>query len=689
MIGEPSMGILNDILKYIDLQPAQLMAHIDAYEALQPYDCMIDTARAVVLFFAEDYEAAKEQILSALRKNPANYMNHFYYALISKALGEYMVTAVECWKAINFAMQFGAPQGWDDLLKQLNDVLEEVGPKLDQDERKEFFVRKNILRSPGSFFPAYRLVDQDQWSVFTGKFLYCDKQKEYNDYVAFWGQAHMDIFSHTLHQLLADAGDYNTYAVTPTESWKARQTKSFALRQKDCVLSVAATVPGQTITISTEEGEKASFTLAAPNLYHYVNMDKQGVFSSDQDFIISKPISTQGKPGKRRLVLTIFMDALSQRYLTDTDFADMPYTREFFGKGTIFKNCYATGEWTHPSVAALTTGLYTTHHHIIYRSSAYQYPPQSKTIGEIFGENDYFTFIASGSVGTSPYMGGLRGFDRAIHKSALGFPDSHLIVDVLDHLEAFPDANNFVFLGLCDVHRSMENTTEQALGITMPQQTSLGFREALAKTDHDEKSVWMRYSESHIPKYQAALRNFDRQIKMIYNYITEHYDEDEFLVCLYSDHGTPALNHEEYLLKQMQTNSVLMLRGGGVPAQISEEYVNHFDYIPVLAKLAGIPFDFSGHDCVLPRAFGGPGRNFVYTESIYHGQSYKAAVRTGDFEGRFETNGLTDNDGLIDMSQGFTLKITSMRTGEEIQDQELAEDFEAIVFDHIKENIKY
>lgn len=156
-----------------------------------------------------------------------------------------------------------------------------------------------------------------------------------------------------------------------------------------------------------------------------------------------------------------------------------------------------------------------------------------------------------------------------------------------------------------------------------------------------------------------------------------------------SDHGTPALNHEEYLLKKMQTNSVLMLRGGGVPAQVSEEYVNHFDYLPILAKLAGVPFDFSGHDCVLPRAFGGPGRDFVYTESIYHGQTYKAAVRTEEFECRFETKGFTGNDGLIDLAQGFTMKVLSMETGEEIRDGELSEDFEAIVFDHIKENIKY
>lgn len=683
------MGLLNDILAHSELGTARLMAYIDEYEAVQPYDCMIGTARAVVSFFAQDYETAEKWILSALQKNPSGHMNHFYYALISKAQGQYFTAAVECWIAINFAIQFGAPPGWKDLVQQLNDVMEEIGPKMGQDDLREFFIRRNVLQSPGSFFPAYQDYDKKQWSVYVGKFLYYDRRKDYNDYVCFWGQAHMDVFSHTLSQLFINAGDYNLYAVTPTEIWKARRTKSAELKQGGRVLAVAATAPNQKISITAHQEKNVDFTLAAPDIYHYINMEQPGELSSDQEFIVSKPIRTEGSPGKKRLVLTIFMDALSQRYLTDTDFTCMPHTREFFGKGTIFKNCYATAEWTHPSVASLNTGLYTTHHHIIYRSSAYQYPPQSKTVSEVFNEDGYFTVNISGSVGTSPYLGGLRGFDCAVHKSCMGFPDSQLVADALDYMEAFPDTNKYISLGLFDVHRVLEDTSDCVPNLTRPQQTALSFHDSLAKTGEGQKSVWMHHSETYVRKYQAALRECDRHLKTVFDYITSHYKEDEYLICFYSDHGTPVLSKEEYLLKQMQTNSVLMFRGGGVPTQISEEYVNHFDYIPTLAKFAGVPFDFSGHDCVLPRVFGGPGRDFVYTESIYHGQTYKAAVRAGEFECRFETNGLTENDGLIDLSQGFTQEILSMETGEEIQDGELSEDFEAIVFDHIKENIKY
>ncbi len=683
------MSLLNDILEHAELAPAQLMSYIDDYESIQPYDCMISTARAVVSFFAQEYEASEKWILQALQKNPANHMNHFYYALIAKSLGQYLTAAVECWTAINFATQFGEPTGWTELVGQLNDVLTEIGPKLSPEEGAQFVKLRNILRSPGSFFPNYCRYEQDSWTAYIGDFLYYDDGKEYNDYVGFWGQSHVDILSYTMRQLLEESGNYNLYALLPSEIWKTRRTKQFRLVQKNCVLAVAATVPEQEVMLRTVDGEITSIHFSAPDIFHYVNMDQAGDIFSGQAFLVSKPIPTMGKPKKKKLILTIFMDALAQRYLTDTDFQFMPYTRAFFEKGTIFKNCYATGEWTHPSIASMSTGLYTTHHHVIYRSSAYRYPPQSKTVGEIFNEDGYFTVRISGSVGSSPYLGGLRGYDTSIQKSCMGFPDSHLIDDALNCMEAFPQSNMYMTLDLFGMHRGLEDATEYTLNLSMPQQTTISFRDVLARTHESQKSVWRQYSGTYVRKYQAALKECDQKLKRIYDYLSSHYAEDEYIVCLYSDHGTPVLNKEEYLLKQMQTNSVMMLRGGGVSAQISEEYINHIDYLPALAELAGVSFDFSAYDCVLPRVFGGPGRDFVYTESIYHGQSYKAAVRNAEYECRFETNGLTDNDGLIDLSEGFTQKILSMKTGEEIHDPELAEEFEAIVFDHIKENIRY
>jgi len=684
------MSLLKDITDHLELEPDQLMSYIDEFESIQPYDCMIDTARAVVSFSAGNFERAEKYILQALKKNPGNYINHFCRALTAKALGRYETAALECLVTFSFATQFGTSDEIKDVLNRVNHILGEIGPKLSREETERFAVWRNILTTPGSFFPAYYLYDTQKWSRYIGKFLYFQKQKQYNDYICLSASSYMDGINLTLQQVLLDRDDYNLYAFTPTVSWKAMKTKRFTVPERDSVLAIAATSLNQTITISSFEGKKVQFALNAPNIYHYINMDQPGVLSSAHDFIASKPISISGAKKKKKLILTVFVDAISQWYLTKSNYKYMPYTKEFFGNGMIFKNCFSTSEWTVPSVASLQTGVYTTHHHIIYRSSAYQYPAHIKTAGEIFNDDGYFTALVSGSVGTSPYVGGLRGFDCSTLKSCAGFPDSYLVEDALNYMDSFSHTDQFVSVGLFRPHTVTDGSAESTLNTSMLEQTALSFRDVYASTEsQDKKSAWKQYSRPAVRKYQIALIETDRQLKKLYDYVISHYAEDEYVFCLYSDHGVGIVSEEDHLLKKPRTNSVLMLRGGGIPAGISEEYINHIDHLPILTKLAGIDVDFSQQDCVLPRTFGGSGRAYVYTESIYQGQTYKAAVRTDEFECRFESNANTDIDGLIDLSQGYTQKIFSMQTGKEIQDAELAEDFEAIVFDHIKENIKY
>ena len=687
------MSLLNDILEHMELAPGQLSAYIDEYEAVQPYDCMIDTARAVVALSASDYRTAERWILSAIRKNPSNYKNRLYHALIAKALEQFAVAAEECLTCLNFATQFKTPPDAESLLKQINEVLNEIWPRLSPEEERQFFIQRNILPSCGANFPQYRIYGEDNWTIFRGDFLYFDPEKHYNDYIGMWPQGHLDSYSYVVQRGLIQSNHPNAYSVTPIQSWKAVKTRQAKIKKGECMLAVAGTDFNQTITIMVNKERKSYCNLEIPNIYHYLNVDTSAMLTSDRDFVVSKPIPTMGSKKKKRLILALFLDGLAQQYLSETDYADMPYTKDFFNCGMIFHNCYATADWTVPSVPALETGLYTTHHHIIYYGSGYRYPAHTKTIAEIFQENGYFTIRISGSRGSSPYFGGLRGFDSSIHKSTFGFPDSHLIADALDYMEAFPNANKFISLGLFDSHRCLEENIDETLShelsLNIAQQAGIDFEASLAKTKIKEKSVRMRYEKFLVKRYKTALRQIDRRLKMLFDYIASNYKKDEYLICLYSDHGMSPLNQEEYLLKNMRTKSVLMFCGGGVPAGVSEEYINHIDYLPILTKLAGIDADLSQHDCVLPRTFGGPGRDYVYTESIYQGQTYKAAVRTNEFECRFEANANTDIDGLIDLSQGYTQKILSIKTGEEIQDLELAEDFEAIVLDHIKENIKY
>lgn len=189
------MSLLNDILEHMELAPDQLTTYIDEYETIQPYDCMIDTARAVVAFSASDYCTAERWILSAIRKNPANYTNHLYRAFIAKGLKQFAVAAEECYICFNFATQFGTPPDGESLMRQINEVLNEVGPKLSPEEQQRFYIQRNVLASCGANFPQYRIYGKDSWAIYRGEFLYFDEGKRYNDYIGVWPQGHLDSYS--------------------------------------------------------------------------------------------------------------------------------------------------------------------------------------------------------------------------------------------------------------------------------------------------------------------------------------------------------------------------------------------------------------------------------------------------------------------------------------------------------------
>ena len=674
------MSILDDILDHSELTPMQLSAHIDGYELIQPYDCMIDTAKAVVELFAQNYEQAEKWILSALRKNPLAYRNHLYCALIYKAQEKYLGSAKECHIAVRLATQnSAAPSSWNNEVQQIRDILDVVVPKLSKKELEKLAIQINLLYSPGLLFPAYCLYDQNKWTAFQNEFLYFDPERQYNDFICVEAQSYIDGINRSFQEAIGQSEALGACAFAPVESWKAQKTAQYDVNEAGQVFAMAATAPGQIISILPAQGEPVHIQLNQPYIYHYVNMDERGTLRSTQEFILSKGIPFVKNKGRKKQILLVNINSLSQWYLTQTNFASMPYTKSFFEKGTTFQNCYSTSESTFSSESSLLTGLCAVHHHIIYRSSVCQYPAKTATAGELFNQGGYFTSLVSGSVGSSPYIGGLRGFDCAKRKICTGYSDSRLVEDALCRMEGFPDTDQCIVLELFAPHTSVEPQFDGSFSPDLPRQTLLGFHSLYDPL----------YGPGADDKYQVALKETDRELKKIYDYILSHYKEDEYIICLCSDHGASILDKESYPLKVPVTNTVLMLRGSGVPAGISEEYVNHIDYLPILIKLAGINADLSRHDCVLPRTFGGPGRDYVYTESIYQGQTYKAAVRTDEFECRFEANANTDIDGLIDLSQGYTLRIFSVQTREEIHDAELAEDFEGIVFDHIKENIKY
>ena len=222
----------------------------------------------------------------------------------------------------------------------------------------------------------------------------------------------------------------------------------------------------------------------------------------------------------------------------------------------------------------------------------------------------------------------------------------------------------------------------------MAQQTLVDAK-VLLKREKKTKSVRTPFSKEGTLRYSLALQQADRLLQQVYSYILDHYSEDEYAVCLFSDHGVSFLDDNTSLLKENRTNTILMLRGSNIPAMKSDEYINHFDYIPILAKSAGIHLDYSKFDCRLPECFGGEGRPISYSESVYPGQTYKAILRNSDYEYHFESIEHTDIDGRIDLSGGYIATLYNNKDRTVCNDEIVLRLFEQEIDEHIKYNLKF
>ena len=92
--------------------------------------------------------------------------------------------------------------------------------------------------------------------------------------------------------------------------------------------------------------------------------------------------------------------------------------------------------------------------------------------------------------------------------------------------------------------------------------------------------------------------------RQLFDYIQSHYQPDEYIVSLFSDHGVTAIDNEEFILKPNHTQSCFMLRGAGVPARgiVKDEVTSAMDLYPSICHLAGLPVDES-KICLLYTSF--------------------------------------------------------------------------------------
>lgn len=418
--------------------------------------------------------------------------------------------------------------------------------------------------------------------------------------------------------------------------------------------------------------------------FNYYKVKNGTMLASHGISYYGNPIPLGHDKKRKKLVLNIFVDGLSQEILNGEDFEKvMPHTFHFFRKGTICTQAYSSAEWTYPSLANYVTGLDTPHHMMYHNQIEGKLPEDVPTLAEYFKEMGYVTTKMDGDWRSVPSYGHARGYDRCIYQNqVLGSKEEAMIGDTIEQLEGLKDTDQFMWICMGDLH-------DVADGYDLPfsVQTHIDLENRVME-NVGKTSVKQASSKMKISNYKKMASYTDVLLNTLYSYILDNYKKNEFIVSLFADHGQGYLVPEGgHFLSKERTKVAFMFRGGA-PEQISDEVVSTSDYVTIMNQLAGIPMKPVKTMGNLPVCFGGATeREYALSESLHPKDVYCATFFTRQNTIYFENGAPTGEDGRFELKD-YRITITDA-DGTEIQDEDMLKKYLDIVLEHIAPLIIY
>ncbi|MBQ9364638.1 MAG: sulfatase-like hydrolase/transferase [Schwartzia sp.] len=410
----------------------------------------------------------------------------------------------------------------------------------------------------------------------------------------------------------------------------------------ECVVAIAGTGREQKIDFSAGTLDDSAW--AGKNSFSFYRINEPTHIKSDGTFIISDPVRLGHSANRKRLVLNILIDAVPWKRIRSKCHELMPNIMKFFEKGIIFDNHFSVAEYTYPSLATIETGLFEHRTGIFNDSDSQPMPRGVVTLSERMKMLGYHTVNVMGD-GGGVVSGATRGYDRLII-SSYSSPMWEGVERTINELEAFGEADEFILLHAGDAHPWNAHT----YCVPMATQTRMPLSERLLRHVARKNSVYLPHTPLYMNWVEQGIRDADRALGMLFDYLQSHYNDDDYVVHLYSDHGVPVFDRHPGILSDGQTGAMFMVRGGlGGGRGIAEELTSAVDIYPTVLHNVGaaIPGDIDGR---LPRAFRGDGREYTLSESIYPGQTTKMAFRTREYECQVEAREKTDEDGTADFT---------------------------------------
>ena len=418
---------------------------------------------------------------------------------------------------------------------------------------------------------------------------------------------------------------------------------------EEAILPIAGTVINQPLSVTTESlGTKNAYL--GKWAFSFFRFSESATLHASEDapYAVGTPIRLGHSPQRRKLVLNLFVDGLSWAVARSYAATHLPNIMRFFSRGTIFDQHFSTSEYTLPAHPAIETGYYPHHTQIFNEKAGYELPLRMTTIAEQMKALGYYCAAPLASTHGISH-GILRGFDRLI---ATGWTlnSVNAVDSSIRHLKAFDETDLFLFLLANDVHPydALDFKFDTAV------ETHMALSERIFNQKAPAAAVRLPSLYIHQEQYLERIRQVDRSLGQLFSYLEQHFNEDEYLVNLYSDHGVSIFNRNNTgavdLISENSTCAAWMMRGAGVPeGRIVHDLTSTVDIYPTLGHLCGFPVNDDIDGC-LPAVFGGTVRDAAYSMSMFPGQTYKLAVRNHGHVLRLETREVLDEDGTVDFT---------------------------------------
>jgi hypothetical protein len=415
---------------------------------------------------------------------------------------------------------------------------------------------------------------------------------------------------------------------------------------EDSVLPISMESHKDTLRMTCDNKLTDEIKNLPPKRYQYFTAEKGIKYSieSDNGVVVGSPIPLKQKiKHKNKLVLCIFLDGLvdSSELEKYEDEQLMPHTSNFFKKGTRFRNHYSNAEWTLPSVPGFFTGTRQQSHGFFAPKDNHVIGKNSKILSELFQEDGYLTYQACGNWRKSPAYGYVKGFDRTVYKKEMNA--SEIIFSFLEHMRAFKDRDNFIWLTFMEAHHLLKVIPDVSNQIV----------DSICVTpwydpDNKKKSVFTSKNDNLIDVYVNEIKRLDYYLKIIFDYLKENFEDDEMLVTVVSDHGQAFVSDDQHPLSLARTKVPWFLFGENVPKQDVYDLTENIDVFETLLKYCNLQTPDKKYDSKMPSALGGNvEREYVFSQSIYPGQTYKAVIRDKNCEYRYESKSVVSINGSI------------------------------------------